>query len=352
MGKDISGCGIFGMMDVTGRLISGEEVIKAIDTMNYRYNGLGGGFAGYGIYPKYADCYALHVHIMNPEAKLAVENFLYERLTVVKDEEIPHRKVAEIDDNGIINWRYFVKPPEEEGNPDDYIVKIVMHINISIPDAYVFSSGKNMGVFKAVGYPAKVAEYYKIESYNAYTWIAHGRYPTNTPGWWGGAHPFNILDWSVVHNGEISSYGTNKNFLEMWGYKCTLLTDTEVVAYLFDLLVRRHGLPLELACKAMAPPFWAQINNNYDKQAKVLRAIRMTYPGALLNGPFSIIVATNRFMLGLGDRIKLRPLIAAQKDNVYYISSEECAIKTVCQNPDRVWAPRAGEPVIIYMQPS
>ena len=25
------------------------------------------------------------------------------------------------------------------------------------------------------------------------------------PGWWGGAHPFALLDYSVVHNGEISS---------------------------------------------------------------------------------------------------------------------------------------------------
>ena len=72
--------------------------------------------------------------------------------------------------------------------------------------AHVFSSGKNMGVFKAVGYPEDVGEFYRLEEYEGYAWTAHGRYLTNTPGWWGGAHPFALLDYSVVHNGEISSY--------------------------------------------------------------------------------------------------------------------------------------------------
>ena len=67
------------------------------------------------------------------------------------------------------------------------------------------------------------------EEYEGYSWTAHGRYPTNTPGWWGGAHPFTLLDYSIVHNGEISSYDANRRFIEMFGYKCNLQTDTEVI---------------------------------------------------------------------------------------------------------------------------
>ena len=59
-----------------------------------------------------------------------------------------------------------------------------------------------MGVFKAVGYPEDVGEFYRLDEYSGYCWTAHGRYPTNTPGWWGGAHPFAMLDTSIVHNGE------------------------------------------------------------------------------------------------------------------------------------------------------
>src|SRR5660397_271250 len=80
--------------------------------------------------------------------------------------------------------------------------------------------------------------------------------PRTPRGGWGGAHPFAVLDYSVVHNGEISSYGINRRYLEMLGYRCTLRTDTAVVTYLFDLMLRRHGLPVEMACRALASPFW------------------------------------------------------------------------------------------------
>ena len=121
-----------------------------------------------------------------------------------------------------------------------------MDINTKFKGAYVFSSGKNMGVFKAVGLSRRTwAEFYRLDEYAGYSWTAHGRYPTNTPGWWGGAHPFALLDYSVVHNGEISSYDANRRFIEMFGYKCTLLTDTEVITYIVDYLLRRQGMTLE-----------------------------------------------------------------------------------------------------------
>lgn len=350
MSKVIDGCGISGIMSTKKDLIPGSEIIISIDSMNFRYNGLGGGFAGYGIYPEYSEYYAFHLNFEDQEARNETENYLYESLRVIDDEPIPVRKSELIDDTKSISWRYFLGPPRDVENADDYIVKVVMHINENIPGAYVFSSGKNMGVFKAVGYPKAVADYFRIEDYSAYIWVAHGRYPTNSPGWWGGAHPFNILDWSVVHNGEISSYGTNKNFLEMWGYKCTLLTDTEVLAYLFDLLVRRHEIPVESACEIIAPKFWKDIKSDSSVKGKALQAMRMTYGGAMVNGPFSIIVATNNFMLGLTDRVKLRPLIAARKEDRFYIASEECAIRSVCEDPGLVWAPRGGEQVIAYMK--
>jgi glutamate synthase domain-containing protein 1 len=201
-----------------------------------------------------------------------------------------------------------------------------------------------MGVFKATGLPRHVAALFKISEYKAYMWTVHGRFPTNTQGWWGGAHPFNILDWSVVHNGEISSYGTNKRYLEMHGYKCKLQTDTEVVAYLFDLLVRKHGLTEEVACSIMAPPFWKHIDRSDKKD--YYEALRMTYAPAMLNGPFGIIVNNANTMIAFNDRIKLRPLIAAETDGVTYVASEEAAIREIEPNPEKVWAPRAGSPVI------
>jgi glutamate synthase domain-containing protein 1 len=204
-----------------------------------------------------------------------------------------------------------------------------------------------MGIFKGVGNPDEIGDFYRIAEYKAYIWVAHNRFPTNTVGWWGGAHPFGILDWSVVHNGEISSYGINKRYLENFGYYCTLFTDTEVMAYLFDLLVRKHRLSFEVVGKILASPFWSQIERIEDKDTKeFLKTLRIVYGSALVNGPFAVVVANNQYMIGLNDRIKLRPLVAATKDEFLYIASEEAAIRIVCKNPDKVWMSKAGEPTI------
>ena len=77
-----------------------------------------------------------------------------------------------------------------------------------------------------------------------------------------------------------------------------------------------------------------------------LRVLRIVYGPALVNGPFGIIVANSKYMVGLNDRVKLRPLVAATKKDFLYIASEEAAIKEVCKNPDRVWMPKSGEPTV------
>ena len=47
-----SGCAISGVISTEGQKIGGGEIVKSIATMHERSNGLGGGFAGYGIYPQ------------------------------------------------------------------------------------------------------------------------------------------------------------------------------------------------------------------------------------------------------------------------------------------------------------
>lgn len=344
--KQISGCGVIGIMDQKGNRFSGEEIIQSISTMRERSNGLGGGFAGYGIYPEFKDFWAFHIMYETDKAKMETEEYLKTKFHIEKDEKIPTRKVKEIGKNPIL-WRYFLDVQGATSNIHDYIVDSVMYINSQIPDAFVASSGKNMGIFKGVGYPEDIGRFFRLEEYYAYIWTGHGRFPTNSVAWWGGAHPFGLLDWSVVHNGEISSYGINKRFLLNYGYKCTLYTDTEVITYLFDLLVRRHGISFEIVSNILASPFWDEIDRCQDQEKKNLwLRLRITYSGALLNGPFAVIVANNNFMVGLNDRIKLRPLVAGVKGDKLYIASEESAIREVCPMPDKVWMPKAGEPVI------
>jgi len=155
-----------------------------------------------------------------------------------------------------------------------------------------------------------------------------------------------LLDWSVVHNGEISSYDANRRYLEMFGYKCTLQTDTEAITYVFDFLLRRHKLPLEMAIKTVAAPYWDSIPYLDEEERETVRALRITYGSLLVNGPFSIILGSKNGFLALNDRLKLRALVAAEDGDNLYVASEEAAIRAVCPKPQRVWSPRGGEPVI------
>jgi glutamate synthase domain-containing protein 1 len=347
-GKVIDACSIFGAMDRSGRAFSSEGVIKAIANMHDRGNGLGGGFAIYGLYPEYADHYAFHIMYLSKQGRQKTEAFLRDNFELVAYEEVPTRPA-----DGITNppsvWRYFLDINEdklESQSADDCVVDRVMKINTCFSDSFVFSSGKNMAVFKGVGYPEEIAEFFCLEQYRGYIWTAHGRFPTNTQGWWGGAHPFSLLDWTVVHNGEISSYGINRRYLEQFGYNCTMQTDTEVVAYAVDLLLRRHNLPIDIVARVMAPPFWDEIERMPPKEKKLMQALRQTYGSLLMNGPFAVIIAHHGEMIGLTDRIRLRPLTVGEKGDMLYLSSEESAIRLISPELDKAWIPTGGQAVI------
>jgi glutamate synthase domain-containing protein 1 len=351
--KVISQCSIFGMMNTAGDPVSGKDIITAISNMHDRGNGLGGGFAIYGCYPERSDDYCLQIMFDTKVSQEDTEVYLKRFFHINLSEEIPTFPMKAIKNPPDV-WRYFVQPKVEEMHEiiseDDAVTRRVFRINTRIDGAYVFSSGKNMGVFKGVGFPEEIAEYFGLEDYLGYIWTAHGRFPTNTQGWWGGAHPFSLLDWTVVHNGEISSYGANRRFLEMYDYVCTMHTDTEVVAYAVDLLARRHGLAIETVMDIFSPPVWEQIDRMDQKERRYFEAIRSTYGPLLLNGPFAIIVAHHGEMVAHTDRIRLRPMVAGIQGDMVYASSEESAIRLVSPELERVWIPVGGHPVIARLK--
>ena len=348
-----SGCAISGIFSKSGKKMTGEDIITSIEVMHDRSNGLGGGFAAYGIYPEYKDYYAFHVFYDNTACKHECEKFLEEHFDIINLSKIPTRKIPEITDEPLI-WRYFVTPlhtklAESQLDEREFVVKCVFRINTSITGAYVFSSGKNMGVFKAVGFPEDVGRFYRLEEYEGYCFTAHGRYPTNTPGWWGGAHPFALLDYSVVHNGEISSYDTNRRAIEMYGYKCTLQTDTEVITYIIDYLHRRKGLSFEEVAKVIAAPFWQTIEKMPKDERELAEYLRDNFSSQLITGPFSILVGFEGGLMALNDRLQLRSMVVGEKDDMVYIASEECAIRIIQPELDNIWSPKGGEPVIVTL---
>lgn len=350
-----SGCAIAGIVNRKKEVFSGARIADSIAVMRDRSNGLGGGFAAYGIYPEFKDHFAIHTFFDTPTDQRGFECELQEHFTIVNSGPLPVRKNSIVSQAKVHNppiiWRYFVDPGAELMRAETkvrihFMTTFSIRINAEDNGAYIVSFGKNMGVFKGVGFPEDIAEFYRLDEYRGHTWTAHGRFPTNTPGWWGGAHPFSLMDTTVVHNGEISSYDTNRRFIEMFGYRCCLQTDTEVIAYIFDWLCRRQGLTLEKAVEVVAPPLWEEIKRMPKEKALQLTELRRLFGALLLNGPFSIILATPDGIMALNDRLKLRPMVAAEQGDFLIIASEEAAIRQQFPHLDRIWSPRGGEPVI------
>ena len=288
------------------------------------------------------------------EAKLDPELFLRSHKSyIINLSKIPTKKIPAITDEPLI-WRYFVTPlphklSDSQLDEREFVARCVIRVNTQITGAYIFSSGKNMGVFKAVGYPEDVGSFYRLDEYAGYSWTAHGRYPTNTPGWWGGAHPFAMLDYSIVHNGEISSYDANRRFIEMFGYQCTLMTDTEVITYMVDYLLRKQKLSLEEMAMVIAAPFWSTIERRPPEEREKLTYLRNAFSSLLVTGPFSILLGFDGGMMALNDRLKLRSMVVGEKGERVYVASEECAIRVIEPELDRLWSPGGGEPVVVTL---
>ena len=75
-----SGCAISAVISKDGNKMSGESITNSMKPMHDRSNGLGGGFAGYGIYPEYKEFYALHMFFDTRDTRKKCEAFLRNNL--------------------------------------------------------------------------------------------------------------------------------------------------------------------------------------------------------------------------------------------------------------------------------
>ncbi len=109
-------------------------------------------------------------------------------------------------------------------------------------------------------------------------------------------------------------------------------------------------MTLEEAASVIAAPFWSTVENMPPAERERLTYLRNNYGSLLVTGPFSILLGFESGLMALNDRLKLRSMVAAEKDDMVYFASEECAIRMMEPNPDRIWAPSGGEPVIAKLE--
>ncbi len=54
--------------------------------------------------------------------------------------------------------------------------------------------------------------------------------------------------------------------------------------------------------------------------------------------------------MALGDRLKLRSMVTAEKADRVYIASEEAAIRAIEPDAENIYAPDGGEPIIVKVK--
>ncbi len=310
-----SSCGLFGIMRKNGaQKISGSLSVKCLNSIRYRGSDKGSGYASFNINNN--NYYSVKVFYEGNENEL--RSLLGSNGFVINNLHITNG-------NSIKSYCYDVLP----GNIDS--IDNINDILWREGTGRIYSSGTSLDVFKGVGYPDEVGNEYSIGSMKADMWLAHTRQPTNSPGslpYW--SHPFSTFNIAIIHNGDISSFGSNREFLKSRGVKSFVGTDSEVIAYVFRELLKEYDLTT--AIKIMA----GNISDPYMKYKN---------RGGMLDGPYTLVMGyddgSDLYMICMTDNTKLRPAILGEDNNNFYIASEESQIKQV--NPDaRVWTMEPG----------
>jgi len=392
------GCGVLGF--AANVPIAGRHIFTASQQMHNRGNGKGGGVAAAGLDPSQMGVspdilrthYLIQIAYLDRGARAEVEReCLMGRFDIGESYQVQalddHRAVDGLEVRPPDVVRYFgrVKPEvlahfaEQNGLrqlparavEDEFVYQNSFRLNqryyASLGDkrAFVLCHGRDLLVFKIVGYAEHAAAYYRLEDMTAHVWISHQRYPTKGRVWHpGGAHPFIGVNEALVHNGDFANYHRVTEYLSQRNIVPLFLTDTEVSVLLFDLWDRVYGYPLEALLEALAPTTERDFDVLPPEKQALYRAIQQTHLHGSPDGPWFFIIARSKpdadtwQLLGITDTSMLRPQVFAlyERDpdvGIGLIASERQAINAVLRSlaledsrfqpvADRYWVARGG----------
>ena len=182
----------------------------------------------------------------------------------------------------------------------------------------VLSIGSNLELIKDLGDASVVSSTYGLNSFKGTHAIGHTRMATESDVDIRSAHPYwayPFSDISVVHNGQLTNYWTNRRDLERRGHRFSSNCDSELIAvYLADRI--NQGANLEDAMKDSVE---------------------------FLDGVFTYIVATQD-MLGMAkDTMAAKPMVLFESDNLIAMASEEIAIRQIFDHDVDTFDPYDGE---------
>jgi glutamate synthase domain-containing protein 1/glutamate synthase domain-containing protein 3 len=390
------GCGVVGL--AASVPLAGKHLVAPAQQMHNRGNGKGGGLAAAGLTPKQMgvsvetlrEATLLQIAYLDPAVRPDVERTtILPNFEVLQAYTVPtvddYREVPGLELRPPDVVRYFVRARPDtlarfaaeqdlEGLAarrveDEFVYRNSFRLNrryyasLGEQRAFVLSHGRDLLVFKIVGYAEQAAAYYRLEDVEAHVWIAHQRYPTKGRVWHpGGAHPFIGLNEALVHNGDFANYHSVTTYLRQRNIVPLFLTDTEVSALMFDLFDRVYEYPLEVSIEALAPTTERDFERLPADKQRLYKAVQTTHLHASPDGPWFFIIARSKpddgrwQLLGITDTSMLRPQVFALhegKVQVGLVASEKQAIdaaleslaaedERICPVADRYWNARGG----------
>ncbi|MEO0253945.1 MAG: hypothetical protein ABIN20_00785 [candidate division WOR-3 bacterium] len=388
------GCGVVGF--ISSKKIEGKYLLKSLIQMKNRGNGKGGGICACGLDPEdmqvdseiLKEYYILQIAYLDKSVIKEIENFINYNFEIRESyplRESEEKKELNLEITPPLVKRYFVKPKEKilsdfikqnnlEGFDirkieDEFMYQKCFILNKTFykagveQKAFVLSSGKDMIVLKIVGFADDVIRYYDLYDFKAHLWIGHHRYPTKGKVWHpGGAHPFSILHYALIHNGDFSNYAGIINYLAERKMYPLFLTDTEAAILLFDLWKRQYEYKMEYLLEAMAPTTERDFYLLPPEKREIYREIQISHISASPDGPWFFIIGGNNIfderyeLIGITDTSMLRPQVFAilkDKIEIGIIASERQAINAILRElkkdgiintsyADKYWNARGG----------
>ncbi len=185
----------------------------------------------------------------------------------------------------------------------------------------VLSVGKALELIKDLGDSKTVSEQYSLGGFQGTHAIGHTRMATESDVDIRSAHPYwayPFSDVSVVHNGQLTNYWSNRRELERRDHRFTSNCDSELIA--------------------------VYIADRMDKGQTLEEAMRDSV--AYLDGVFSYVVAT-RDQLGMAkDTMGAKPMVIYESDEFVGLASEEIAIRSIFPREIDTFDPYEGEVLV------
>ena len=343
-------CGVFAVLKKKhSSKIPNQIAVDGIECVRFRGSKFGAGFASFNIENSNKD-FLLSIFVENENTFDEIKTILSDHgFTIgnIKSQTIAASELS-LDISLIIST-----------DNSEKLSQVVNEINykFSTPNyrARIYSSGNYVNVYKDIGYPSDVASSTGLITSDtvADLWIAHTRQPTNSPGssaiW---CHPFSNVNAAIVHNGDISSFGSNINFLNYRGVTNLVGTDSEVVAFIVDYLARIENLSINDIGLILSNPYDRFLYRLGSDKTKYIRDLLYRYRGAELDGPFTIFIGysdgNDVYLLAVIDRSKFRPVVIGEDDDCIYMASEECQIRMLSPKAN-IWTPQPGRFVLASM---